>query len=407
MAVEHLQTPSSQGADGVTSQRVPLIAYARDRETLNALSEGLGPALGSAACFHLGSIRQARLGVQRLDAPVSALLVDVSNEGDPLGALEDLALYVEPGVRVVVIGDIADMDFYRQVTRGLGVHDYLCKPLTRDTIGRNLLPMLTGDMLSPSRGGRIVTVTGVRGGVGATTVAVNLAAQLAERSRHHILLFDANLNLGTAPLMLGTDAGGGLREALETPSRVDSVFTERATVTITDRLHVLAAEESLEEAIMPAPGGVEHLTDLLCNRYNLVITDLPAYPTPLNLELRRQAHVRVLVLDPTLPSLRDALRHLSLPSGPRQAARPIVVLNRVGMPGSLTQKQIAEGLGADIDVTIPWMPQLLKSSMGLGKPAIRSRGLFQAAISRLADELLPHRSESRRRWVPWRTRTAA
>ena len=187
---------------------------------------------------------------------MAALLVDVSGESDPLGALDDLAFYVEPGVRVFVIGEVEDVDFYRQVVRGLGVQDYLYKPLNREIIARSMLPALTGNAPRRPRGGRIVTVTGVRGGVGATTIAVNLAAQLADRSRHHILLFDADLHNGTAAFMLSATAGGGLREALENPGRVDALFAERSAPAVSDRLHLLAAEEPLDEQIIAADGAV-------------------------------------------------------------------------------------------------------------------------------------------------------
>jgi pilus assembly protein CpaE len=409
MAAGQLKLSSSGLTEGAQSTRMPLIAYARDRETLEVLTEVLGSALGPAAEFRIGSIVQALGGLRRLGTPVAALLVDVSGESDPLGALEDLALYVEPGVRVFVIGDVDDIDFYRQITRNLGVHEYLSKPLNRDVVARSLLPVLTGSGAAPARGGRIVSVTGARGGVGATTIAVNLAAQLADRSRHHILLFDANLNSGTAALMLGTHArGGGLREALENPSRVDPLFAERSTPAISDRLHLLAAEEPLDDMIVAADGAMRHLTGILCNRFNFVVTDLPAYPTPLSLELGALAHVKVLVMDPTLPSLRDALRHLALPRGPRQAARPIVVLNRAGLPGALTNKQVADAMGGDVDVIIPWLPKQMKTATTLGEPGVRVRGPFQTAIEELANEILPQRntSEPRRPWSLMRLRGA-
>jgi pilus assembly protein CpaE len=402
-----MQLSRSGRDDSADATRVPLIAYARDRETVAVLTEVLGPVLGPTAEFRTGTIEQALTGFRRLGTPVAALLVDVSGEKDPLGALENLALYVEPGVRVFVIGDTNDMEFYRQVIRNLGVIEYLPKPLNREVVARTLLPAFTGGSVIPERSGRIVTVTGVRGGVGATTIAVNLAAQLAERSRHHILLFDANLSNGTTALMLGAQAAGGLREALENPTRVDALFAERSAPAISDRLHLLAAEEPIDELVAVQEGATVHLTSLLCNRFNFVVTDLPAYSTPLNHELSKLAHVRVLVMDATLPSLRDALRHLALPRGPRQAARPIVVLNRANLSGSLTAKQVSEGLGVDIDVIIPWLPKQMKAAMNLGQPGVRQSGSFQKAIVQLANEIMPQRTEPRRSWFPSRHRKPA
>jgi pilus assembly protein CpaE len=393
----HLVAPVRE--DSLDTARVPLVAFVRDRETLSILSEVLSPALGPTAEFRIGTIEQAAVAVRRLGTPVAAFLVDVSGELDPFAALETLALYVEPGVRVFVVGDVENIDFYRQVTRSLGVQEYLFKPLNRDVVARTLLPVLLGGSTAPARTGRIIAVTGVRGGVGASTIAVNLAAQLAERSRHHILLFDPNLNSGTMALMLGARAAGGLREALENPARVDRLFAERSAPAINDRLHLLAAEEPLDDMVVPAAGATSHLVSILANRFNFLVTDLPSYLTPFNQELHQLTHVRVLVMEPTLPSLRDALRHISLPRGSRQAARSIVVLNRVGMPGSLTRKQVVDGLGTDVDVVIPWLPKQMTAAMTAGEPAIRHSSQVATAMAELANEILPHRTAEK--LTPW------
>jgi pilus assembly protein CpaE len=390
--------------ENVHSTRLPLVAYVRDRETLGILTDVLAPALGPTAEFRMADVAETRAGLQRLDTPVAALLVDVSGQSDPLAVLEDLALYVEPGVRVFVIGDVEDMEFYRQVVRGLGVQEYLCKPINREIVARRLLPTLTGGATASARGGKVVTVTGVRGGVGATTIAVNLAVQLADRSRHHILLFDADMHNGAAALMLSATTGGGLRAALENPGRVDLLFAERSAPAISDRLHLLAAEEPLNSLVTASDGAATHLTSLLCNRFNFVVADLPRHATALNHELRGLAHVRVLVMDATLPSLRDTLRQLGLPNGPHQASRPIIVLNHLGAPGTLTRKQIVEGLGRKIDVIVPWLPKPMQAATTLGQPAVRRRGPFQTAIAGLANEILPQRNDVKsrfglRRWI--------
>jgi pilus assembly protein CpaE len=404
MTAEPLLKAEQAQDENVHSTRVPLIAYVRDRETLAVLTDVLAPALGPTAEFRIADVAETRTGLQRLDTPVAALLVDVSGQSDALAVLEDLAMYVEPGVRVFVIGDVEDMEFYRQVVRGLGVQEYLCKPINREIVARRLLPALTGGATASARGGKVVTVTGVRGGVGATTIAVNLAVQLADRSRHHILLFDTDMHSGAAALMLSAATGGGLRAALENPGRVDVLFAERSAPAISDRLHLLAAEEPLNSLVAASDGAAAHLTSLLCNRFNFVVVDLPRHATALNHEMRDLAHVRVLVMDATLPSLRDTLRHLGLPNGPRQASRPIIVLNHLGAPGTLTRKQIVEGLGRNVDVIVPWLPKPMHAAMTLGQPAVRRRGPFQPAIAKLANEILPQRTETKsrlglRRWI--------
>ena len=376
------------GADAIRSTRPSLLAFVRDAESESVLREALGETIAEAAAIRRGDLTAARHALQRSPTP-NALLVDLSGEANPLGALDELAQYVEPGVRVLVLGERQDIGFYRQVTRGLGVLEYLHKPLTRELVARDLLPAVIGRpaALSGPRLGRVVTVTGVRGGVGATTVAVNLALQLAERARHHTLLLDADPHTGTAALMLGAEAGSGLRVALESPTRVDELFLERAAGRVGDRLHVLAAEEKLDVPFAPAPAAASHMLDVLRRRFNFVIVDLPRFPTPYHRELLILSTQRVMVMDPTLPAIRDALRFLGLAHGPGQSRRPLVVLNRSGAPGTLNRHQIAEALQLTPEIVIPWLPGQLQTATTLGEPASRRRGSFRAAIEQLAAEM--------------------
>ena len=73
------------------------------------------------------------------------LIVDVSGEDQPLSALGELSDVVEPDVRVLVIGDREDLNFYRQMTHGLGVTGVSLQPLMRDMVARYFAPrILTG-----------------------------------------------------------------------------------------------------------------------------------------------------------------------------------------------------------------------------------------------------------------------
>ena len=374
----------------VRSGRIPVVAFLRDKDTEAVMREVLADLLRDGGQVRRGTIADAKTGLQQMDTP-GALIVDVSAERDPFAALEDLAQFVEPGVRVLVVGERADMEFYRQVTRGLGVLEYLCKPVNRDQISREFLPWIMGRGPSDvtARGGRIIAVSGVRGGVGATTVAVNLAVELAERRRHHTLLLDADLQGGTGGLMLANEAEGGLRAALEHPERVDKLLVERAAPRLGDRLALLGAEDRPDSLPNVSAGAVRHLLDLLRGRYNVIVIDLPRLALPMHREMQDLAHQRVLVMDPTLPSLRDALRMVGTYAGVKSGSPPLLVLNRLGAPGTLDKKQVIAALQRTPDIIIPFLPKLLHTATTLGEPAVRKRGAFQAAIATLAHEILP------------------
>jgi pilus assembly protein CpaE len=370
--------------------RPAMIAFCSDGETEAALRDGLADVAGPSLDVRRGGVRGA-IAVMRKSATPRILIIDVGGEAQPLTALVHLAEVVEPDVQVLVIGEPHDVDFYRQVTRGLGSAEYLPKPLTRDMVSRHFAPLVAGQSASREtmQGGRIVTVTGVRGGVGATTVAAQLAWHFAVDMRRHTALLDPDLHMGTAAMLLNAKATSGLRMALEAPERLDELFIERAAQPIencpaADRLHVLAAEEKLTEQPSYEAGAAARLVDVLHRRYSFVVADVPFRPAPLYRELMDLAHQRILVMEPSLAAIRDTLRLLALPNSPAQSRRPIIVLNRAGLRGGLTRRQVEDGLKLAPDVVIVDLPRQVGQAATLGEPAIAARSGLRAGILELA-----------------------
>jgi pilus assembly protein CpaE len=374
--------------DAGRTDRARFRAFVRDKATETVLREALGDLEQDETSIRRADIAATRQSLQRELAP-QVLILDVSGQDNPLRVLDDLAQFVEPGVRVLVIGDTQDMEFYRQATRNLGVLEYLAKPLNREFVARHFRPVIIGRESADMqvRAGRIITVTGVRGGVGATTVAANLASHLGEATRRHTLLLDADLHGGTAALMLSVETGDALRTALEHPDRVDEVFLQRGTRSVSDRLHVLCAEESLDRTAVIKPDSVVHLLGLLRKHYYFIVVDVPRLITPFNRVFLDAAHQRILVMDSSLASIRDTLRFLALPAGPAQSRPPIVVLNHDGSPGLLPRKQVISALGQMPEVVIPHAPKSLIHAATIGKPATRNRGPMHNAMERLSQQV--------------------
>jgi pilus assembly protein CpaE len=380
-------TAGSPGADEASArgERATLIGFVNDAATEATLREGLSDALRTVPDIRRGNIRQAILSFQR-GAAASALVVDVAGEDQPLSALEDLAQVVEPNVTVLVVGDRQDLDFYRRITRGLGVREYLFKPLTAEMVARHFGAALTGrlDNATVLRGGRVLAVIGTRAGVGASTIAANLAWYLGEQAKRHTVLVDPDLRTGTAALMLGVQATPALRNAMETPGRLDELYVERGVQAAGPRLDVLASESPLDERLNYAEGAAKRLIDLLQRRYNFIVIDLPVGQRQIVRELRDTLHQSVVVLDPTLPAIRDTLRLLALPAGPHHVGRPLLVVNRVGAPGGLTVTQIEEALQVVPEILIPDLGRHVREAELSGKPAASLHGPMQDAIAEIA-----------------------
>ena len=378
-------TPRS---DTQRPDRPSIIAFVGDQATETALREGLLEAVPQGFEIRRGTVRVAMAALHKMPTP-HTLIVDVSGEDQPLSALSDLSDVVEPDVRVLVIGDRDDLNFYRQVTRGLGVAEYLFQPLLRDMVARYFGPLIMrhDPVTEGVQGGRVVTVTGARGGTGASTIAANLAWHFGVEARRHTVLLDADLYCGTAAMLLGAKTGAGLRTALEAPDRIDELFVERAAQPVSKRLHVLAGEEKLTDTVSYSPNAAARLLDALRRRYNFVVIDVPCSALPLHRELLMLAHQRVVVMDPTLASVRDTLRLMALPNGPMQPRRSVLVLNRDNLPGGLTRRQLEEGLKMKPDVAIPNLPKVVGHAASMGEPAMAARGGFRTGMMQLVREV--------------------
>ncbi|HQT64438.1 MAG TPA: histidine kinase [Acidocella sp.] len=370
------------------SSRMTVLAFITDAQTEQVLRDGLGDIAANGMDLRRGTVRSAIQAMAKLQTP-EVLIIDISGDDQPLNALGELSDVVEPGVRVLVVGDIDDVNFYRHITRGMGVVEYICKPVTREAVGRHFAPLITRKTVGAdvARGGRVIAITGARGGVGTTTVAGNLAWYLGVGSNRHTLFLEADLHMGSGALLLGAKTGPGLRMALEMPDRIDPVFVERAAQPVSERLFVLASEEKLSDPLIYAKGAALRLVDAMRVRYNFMVVDVPFLPMPVNRDLLEFCHQRVIVMDPSLASVRDTLRIISLPNGPWQTQSPTIVLNRLGRPGGLTRKQIEDALKVKIDIVIPDLPKQMIETASFGDPVVAERGPFRQGIIDLAREI--------------------
>ena len=378
--------PSTAEPTAGTLDRLAVLGFATDEASESALRGGLSD-IADTLQIKRGDIKACIRLLEREGTP-RVLVVDVSGLDEPMRALDELAGVCTPDVRLLVIGERNDVGFYREITRDLGAAEYLFKPLTRDNVASLFGPHIKGLASQPvaDRGGKIVTVSGARGGVGATTIAVNLAVHLAETTRGHVALLDLNLRSGTAAMMLGVQPGAGLRVALEHPERADALFLDRVATPVGERLRVLGAAEPFEsEPVMTQP-GIERLLKLLRSRFNTIIVDLPLPPTGAERYVFATARQRIIVLAPDLASVRDAVAAQRMVAALNGSSRTLMVVNRATLGGGLKANLIQEGLGVAPDCVIPEIAGVPRSA-NLGKPALHECAPFKKALEPLAIEV--------------------
>jgi pilus assembly protein CpaE len=337
------------------------------------------------------------------------LLVDISGVELPLSKVQMLADVCEPGTNVIAIGDHNDVALYRDLQEA-GVSNYLVKPLTRDLLARALVPKSNGSGGEMGRAtlklGKMVSFIGARGGVGATTMAANLAWHLANRQSRRVALVDLDLQHGDCNLLFNAETTPGLRDALANPLRLDPLLLERIMTQHGERLFILGGEEPIQDNIQFTASAVDTLFSVLRSQFHYVIVDVPRIPIPAYRRSLEIADRRVIVVDQTMRSMRDAVRLRKTfgdPAGELAEHRTIFVLNRQGEAGShgLSQKEVDNVLQATPTSIVPFLPKLVTPAAHHATVAASNRK-FGNGIGVLALEI-SGRSQ-RRRWFSWRAK---
>jgi pilus assembly protein CpaE len=314
------------------------------------------------------------------------LVVDVSGMPEPMAAINRLADVCNPATEVIVVGDRNDIVLYRDM-KAAGVAEYFFKPLISTVVTRVLSTLAQGDKETRTRRtGKLVITLGVRGGVGTTTIATQLAWHLAEERQRRVLLLDLDLQSGDAAMQLDATPNHALREALEHPERVDDLFLERGITHVTERLDLFAALEPLSDMAAPSEEAVMQLLGTLTQRYRFVIIDLTTTAALQLPKLLHFANTVLLVSDSTLISVREVGRWRER-IGPNSPDRTTLhVLNKQGADGSLPDDELARALVSRPDVSIPYDRTLAKTAM-LGTKAIQAGGGVRRGLAVLEREL--------------------
>lgn len=335
------------------------------------------------------------------DRSPNILIVDISGIDMAASRVSELAEVCEPAVTVIAIGDKNDVGLYRDLMRA-GIAEYIVKPLTLELLTKALTPKSDNRevMRIHHKLGKMIAIFGARGGVGATTLAVNLAWHLAHRYNRRIALVDLDLQNGDCALYLNIKSTTGLREALANPGRIDSVFLERSMVAYGERLFVLSSEQTLGTEVEFSAEDLNTLLHALRRNFHYVVADIPrvaAAPYRLALDA---ADRRVLVGDRTLRSVRNIVRLRSALNDSDAAYRNLLVINRSGEGGrkEVTLDEISNHTAVRPNIVIPFQPRAFAAAEFGARLASSRPGRFFDAVASLAAEISG--SPERRRW--WR-----
>jgi pilus assembly protein CpaE len=336
------------------------------------------------------------------------LIVDISGVDLPLSKIHELAEVSEPGTNVVAIGDHNDVGLYRDLQEA-GVSQYILKPLTRELLQKALNPKAGHDIGGNAtlKLGKILSFIGARGGVGTTTLAANMAWHLANKQARRVALVDLDLQHGDSGMLFKVKQTPGFREALSNPLRLDALLLDRIMTQVSDRLFVLGSEESLTDNAQFSPSAIDKLYSVLRAQFHYVIVDIPRIATPAYRRALGMVDRQIVVVDPTMRSMRDAVRIARLfeDDDTEAAGRPIdhrhiFVVNRLGEAGQydLSMQEIKKVLQTEPVSIVPFLPKVIMPMALDGLMAASKGGKFSDAIGKLATELTGRQQQRRRFW---------
>ena len=333
------------------------VSGSKDIEVLQSFAAAKGMATDR---IYTGMIADATEYLKTNSSP-DVLLVEIPSQAEAPGLLDALAEVCDANTKVITIGTINEYSFYCWLM-DIGITQYLLSPLNESSVEHAFerLHAHGAEEKKDKQPSKLIAVMGARGGVGATSVAINLAGVLAESTHHKVALVDLDPQEGSVALALDIEPTRGLRDALEKPDRIDALFLERVMAKVGKYLSVLSAEESLSEMLEVNDQAAEPLLAELSAKYDYVVLDVPRHMTNFVASCLARADCTILVSELSLLCLRDTLRMQDAMREGWKAKPPLVVANRVGFASKqeVPLLDFEKGIGSKITAQIPFAPDI-------------------------------------------------
>lgn len=297
-------------------------------------------------------------------------LLIIEGSGDPrqlLAELDSLAEYCDENIKVVILGHTNDIRLYRELMRR-GVSEYLVAPVDPVQMIR-AISNLFADPEAPFTG-KTLAVTGVKGGVGASSIAHNLAWALSERCRVNATLVDLDLNFGTTGLDFNQDTGATIADALMSPDRFDDAVMGRLITKATDRLSLFTAPATLDRTYNLDPETYVRVLEQVRGSVPFVVLDLPHIWSDWFKSTVISADELVVVAAPDLASLRNGKNLIDFLKAARPNDNPPkLVLNMVGLPKrpEIPAKDFGQAIGVEPSLVLPFDAQLFGTAANNGQ----------------------------------------
>src|ERR1700710_2625773 len=369
------QNPEQQAADTSPSADdhiapAPRVSVQAFCETVETASAGQPPGedrrLGKAHLkIQMGGMAAAIEAYRTAPTP-NVIILETDGRGDILAGLDQLAAVCDAGTRVIVIGRLNDVTLYRELVRR-GVSDYAITPVSTIDVVRSVCGLFSAPEAKAV--GRVIAIVGAKGGVGASTIAHNVAWAIARDLALDSVVADLDLAFGTAGLDYNQDPPQGIADAVFSPDRVDTAFMDRLLSKCTDHLSLLAAPATLDRVYDFGADAFDSIFDTLRTTMPCIVLDVPHQWSGWTKRALVAADDILIVASPDLANLRNTKNIFDLLKTSRPNDRaPLYCLNQVGGPKrpEINSSEFAKAIEGQPIAAIPFEPQIFGAAANNG-----------------------------------------
>ena len=309
------------------------------------------------------------------------VLLDLGQDAAPFLAFGAYLRRIRPATRLIAVSAAVPptQQLLLEAMRS-GVQEFLPKPISMDALKEMLSRWIKElDIQDPPSHNKVIVVMGSKGGVGTTTVAVNLGVQLSVFAHKRVALLDFARPLGNAHLLLDLRPKFGVRDAVDNLDRLDSHLFGGLLTKHKTKLEILAGAIQPEEWQTIAVPPLERIVNVAQNNFDVVLVDIGSQFSSDWSAILNMARMNLIVAEANVPSLWTMQRRLVALTGfGIEPDRVKIIVNRWHKGDEEIVKGIQKDINRPVFACIPNDFRKASTSINLGTPLLengRNNGL--------------------------------